>query len=114
MHESSLAKAILREVLFRAEEAGARRVVSVHGRVAETEALSRESLSTSFEALAIGTPAEGASLDLELTHVRARCGDCGADYLPEHHVLLCPDCGSTSGEIAGPTGLAVDSIEIEE
>jgi hydrogenase nickel incorporation protein HypA/HybF len=84
----------------------------VHGRVAETEALSREALALHFAAHARGSAAEGAELELELVHVRARCRDCGADYLPEHHLLLCPTCGSTDGEQHGETGLRIDRIEV--
>lgn len=112
MHESSLAKAILREVLKRADDGGAERVVAVRGWVAETEALSRESLVASFEALARGTKAEGAHLELTVTHVEARCADCGAEYRPEHHVLLCPACGGTDGELLGRTGLGIVAIEV--
>jgi len=112
MHESSLAKAILREVLKRAEEGDAPRVVAVRGWVAETESLSRESLSMSFEAMARGTRAEGARLDLRVTHVAARCSACGDEYWPEHHVLICPACGGTEGELLGRTGLGVDAIEV--
>jgi hydrogenase nickel incorporation protein HypA/HybF len=113
MHESSLARAILREVLLRAEEGGAARVLAVRGWVAESEALSRESLAAAFAAMAAGTKAEGAALELAVTHVRARCAACGAEYLPEHHVLLCPACGAASGELLGRTGLGVAAIEVE-
>jgi hydrogenase nickel incorporation protein HypA/HybF len=113
MHESSLANAILREVLKRADEGGARRVLAVHGWVAETETLSRESLSSSFEAMARGTSAEGATLHLALSHVTARCAECKAEYQPEHHVLICPACGAASGELLGRTGLGIDRIEVE-
>ena len=109
MHESSLARAILREVLSRA---GDERVVAVRGWVAETETLSRESLSATFEVMARGTAAEGAALDLTVTHVSARCAGCGAEYLPEHHLLICPACGATEGELLGRTGLGIDVIEV--
>jgi hydrogenase nickel incorporation protein HypA/HybF len=110
MHESSLAKAILREVLRRTGEGD--RVLVVRGWVAETETLSRESLSVSFEVMARGTAAEGARLELTVTHVAARCAGCGREYLPEHHVLICPACGATEGELLGRTGLGIDTIEI--
>jgi hydrogenase nickel incorporation protein HypA/HybF len=113
MHESSLAKQILEAVVGRAESAGARRVRVVRGWVAETESLSRESLDFHFAAHARGTPAEGARLELALIHVEARCRACGAIYAPEHHVLLCPACGSTDGEQIGRTGLGVDEVEVE-
>jgi hydrogenase nickel incorporation protein HypA/HybF len=112
MHESSLAKAILREVLQRADEERAERVVAVRGWVAETEAISRESLLLSFAAMARGTKAEGATVDLTVTHVEARCKGCGAVYRPDHHVLICPACGATEGELLARVGLGIDAIEV--
>ncbi len=85
----------------------------VRGWIAETESLSPESLSLHFAAHARGTKAEGAQLLLELIRVEARCRACGRTYAPEHHVLLCPGCGSTEGEALRQTGLAVTSIEVE-
>jgi hydrogenase nickel incorporation protein HypA/HybF len=113
MHETSLARQVLDAVLQRAETDGASRVREVRGWVAETESLSPESLALHFAAHARGTKAEGAKLLLELIHVEARCRACGHTYAPEHHLLLCPACGSTDGEELRQTGLAVTSIEVE-
>lgn len=113
MHESSLAKQILTAVLQSAEADGATRIHAVRGWVAETETLSQQSLGFHFAAHARGTAAEGARLDLRLIHVEARCGACAATYAPEHHMLLCPACGSTDGEFLGPTGLGIDSLEVD-
>ena len=111
MHESSLAKRILSEVLARAGERPVRRVTGV---VAEDEALSREALGFHFRAHARGTLAESAELELELRQVSARCRACGADFLPDHHVLLCPSCGSTDAALEGETGVFIDSIVVED
>lgn len=113
MHESSLARQILNAVLERAEAEHASRVHAVRGWVAETETLSPESLSFHFAAHARGTRAEGARLELRLIHVEARCHACGETYAPEHHVLLCPACGGTDGELLGRTGLGIDTVEVE-
>lgn len=113
MHESSLARTLLGVVLEHAGAEGAARVLVVRGWVAESEALSRESLALHFAAHARGTLAEGARLELLLLHVAARCACCGHTYRPEHHVLLCPGCGGTTGELLGPTGLGIDALEVE-
>jgi hydrogenase nickel incorporation protein HypA/HybF len=113
MHETSLARQVLDAVLQHAEHHGASRVRQVRGWVAETESLSPESLSLHFAAHAQGTKAEGARLLLQLIHVEARCRPCGRTYAPEHHLLLCPDCGSTDGEELQQTGLAVTAIDVE-
>lgn len=113
MHESSLARQILKVVLERAERASAARVRAVRGWVAETEALSPRALAFHFSACARGTCAEDATLDLRLVHVRARCRACQAEYAPEHHLLLCPACGSSDGEQLGETGIRVEALEVD-
>ena len=114
MHESSLARQILREVLRTAEEAQSPKVKAVHGWVAETEALTPESLEFHFHAHAKGTIAEDATLHLRCTHVKARCQSCGHLYPPEHHVLLCPACDSTDAVLLGEIGLGIERIEVHE
>jgi hydrogenase nickel incorporation protein HypA/HybF len=113
VHESAVAKSILHAVLERACVEKARRVHSVRGWVAETETLRLDSLAFHFAAYARGTPAEGATLDLRLTHVKARCEQCGLEYLPDHHVLLCSGCGSTRAQLLSSTGLGIESIDVE-
>jgi hydrogenase nickel incorporation protein HypA/HybF len=113
MHESSLARQVLAAVLDRARREGATRIRAIRGWIAETEALSPESVRFHFDLLAKGTPAEGAELTLALLHVSARCGACGFVYAPDHHVLLCPECSSTDGELLGQTGLGIDAIDVE-
>lgn len=113
MHELSLAKQILDAVLERARAARARRVITVRGWIAETEALSPGSLDFHFAAYARGTLAEGAQLDLRLVIIEARCLACKTTYVPDHHLLLCPACGSTDGEELGETGLGIDELEVD-
>jgi hydrogenase nickel incorporation protein HypA/HybF len=113
MHESGLAKRILDVVLERARQERAQRVRVVRGWIAETEALSAQSLEFHFSAHARDTPAQGAKLELRLIHVEARCRHCGATYAPEHHVLLCPACGSTEGDELGVTGLGIEALEVD-
>ncbi|MGD0675831.1 MAG: hydrogenase maturation nickel metallochaperone HypA [Polyangiaceae bacterium] len=113
MHESQLARAILREVLARAAQVDAARVLAVRGRLAETEAVSRDSLVLSFTAMAIGTPAEGARLELSIEHVVARCRACRAEYKPEQHVIVCPRCGDFGADLLGSTGLVIEAIDVD-
>jgi hydrogenase nickel incorporation protein HypA/HybF len=113
MHEAALARQILDTVLRRVSEERATRVLVVRGWVAETEAISPASVAFHFAAHARGTPAEGARLALRVVQVDARCGSCARTYTPEHHVLMCPACGSTDAELLAPTGLGIESLEVE-
>ena len=99
--------------LARASAEGARVVRRVDGWVAETEKLSTESLRMHFDRHAHGTAAEAAALNLRLIHVEARCDACGQDYPPDHHLLVCPHCGHVGGKLLGPTGLGIESLEVE-
>ena len=111
MHESSLAKQLLGAVLQRTGEQD--RVLRVKGWLAETEALNRLAIAFHFRALAHDTRARDAKLDLVLIHTEARCTSCHTVYKPEHHLTLCPRCGSTEGSLLGPTGLGIESIDVE-
>lgn len=113
MHESGLARTILNVVLERLHAEGGGHVRTVRGWIAESEALRPESLAFHFAAHAAGTAAAGAQLDLRLDRVPARCRQCDTRYEPDHHLLLCPACGSPDGELLGRTGLGIDAIEIE-
>lgn len=113
MHESSLAKQILSTVLDRGAQEKVVRVRSVRGWIAETERLSVQSIAFHFEAHARGTIAEGATLELTVRHVEVRCAACKATYLPDHHVLLCPRCGSADGEILGRIGIGIETMDVE-
>ncbi len=113
MHESSLGKQILSAVLDKADEVGASRIRTVRGWIAETEHLDPDSIALHFEAAAKGTAAEGATLVVEVRWVEARCSQCAVTYKPDHHVLLCPECGSTDAKLLGPTGVGVTTIEVD-
>lgn len=110
MHEASLARALLAAAL---DGAGDQRITAVRGWVAEDEALSAASLQLHFDGLATGTRAVGARLELELVHLRARCSSCAAEYAPDHHVTLCPRCGSTDAELLGRRGLGIHELDVE-
>jgi hydrogenase nickel incorporation protein HypA/HybF len=111
MHETSLARRVLAEVLARA---GGRTVRRVRGSIAEDEALDAEALRFHFRAHARGTPAEAAELEFELEHVSASCRACHARFFPEHHVHVCPRCASTDVRLDRQTGVYVESIDVEE
>ena len=113
MHESALARQMLDVILERAAPVATGRVRTVRGWIAETEALSVESLAFHFAAHARGTRAEGAQLDLRLVRVDARCRRCATLYAPEHHLLLCPVCGSSAADLLGQTGIGIETLEVE-
>jgi hydrogenase nickel incorporation protein HypA/HybF len=113
MHESSLARQLLEAALAKADREGARRILAVRGWIAESEALSRESLEYHFSAHAKKTIAQDAKIEIRTIHVSARCADCGNTFMPRDHVTLCPRCGSLNCELLGRVGIGIDAIDIE-
>ncbi len=137
MHELSLAQSILDTVLEIAEDRGAERVLKVEIRVGEFTLVNPEQLRFCLEALAEGTPAEGAEFEIELERGRLRCRECGAEWrtdeeeslkdlqdpalhaafgsdeLPSLLDLKCPKCGSKSVEIRDGDSCEVRSIRLE-
>lgn len=63
MHEASLIRSLLRQVLAQARDAGAVRVVGLTVRVGAMAHLSPEHLDEHFRQAARGTLAEGATID---------------------------------------------------
>ena len=114
MHEAALARRILAAALEGAGRSGAARIRVVRGWVAETEALSAESLALHFQAHAIGTAAEGAALEMRLIHLDAKCAACGRTYATDHHVPACPTCGSMDASLVGEPGIRLETLEVED
>lgn len=63
MHEASLIRGLLRQVLSQARDAGAVRVVGLTVRLGALAHLSPEHFGEHFREAALGTIAEGATLD---------------------------------------------------
>ena len=113
MHEASIARQILAMVLQQAEVAGATRVLAIHGRVAEDERLAAASIEVMFRGFARATVAQDATLHMQMRRVPAQCTGCSMVYEPEHHLLLCPACGSSRGTLLEPVGITIETLEVE-
>ncbi|MFC2027609.1 hydrogenase/urease maturation nickel metallochaperone HypA [Chloroflexota bacterium] len=52
-----------------------------------------QALKLCFEALSVGTIAEGARLDIKRIGIYAKCTRCGLTFRSQNVRLMCPDCG---------------------
>jgi hydrogenase nickel insertion protein HypA len=121
MHELSLMQNLIEDVVagLRArgiERAGA--VEAVRLTVGTLEIHSTESFRQAFEVATLGTPLEGAALQLTVRPARLVCCACaaesavGADEADGHvslPVAVCPKCGAVS---AVEGGRGVEPIEL--
>ena len=111
MHELSLMTNLLDAA---AATAGGSPVRALRVRVGPLSGVVIDALRFAFEALAPGTPAEGARLDIEETAPRFHCPRCAADYETPVGFYLCPSCGSGDGELRGGNELELVSIEVPD
>jgi len=108
VHELSIAESIVDTVLQRT---GAQQVHVVNVRIGRLTAVVPDALLFCFELATVGTPLEGARLDVHQTDARVHCRSCGKDPLVADLVLLC-DCGSADVEVLSGRELQVGSVEV--
>jgi hydrogenase nickel incorporation protein HypA/HybF len=94
--------------------AGDRRVARVELKVGHLRQVVPDALRFAFELVAVGTPAEGAELVLEVVPAAGVCRGCGAEGELPGFPLLCAACGSAALEIVRGEELLVDALELEE
>lgn len=113
MHEMALAQGILDVVL----DAAARHSVMKIGRikllVGKMTNTEPESLKFCFTALAAGTIAAGAELDITITPLIGKCKTCGEEFTVEHFFFICPFCQSAAVDIVSGRELKVEHLEVE-
>jgi hydrogenase nickel incorporation protein HypA/HybF len=114
MHEGHFVEEIVSAILKASRDFPEGRVRKVTVRVGEMLHLMPESVKLHFETVARGTPLEGAALDLVEVPVRVKCHTCeGEEALEDHHLLLCPRCGSPNVRITAGNQVLVDAVELE-
>lgn len=113
MHEMAIAQGVLDIALDSAVSHGAGRVLVIKIQAGEMTEVEPEALRFCFSALAAGTAAEGAALEIEVLPLVGRCRDCGREFRVERYRFLCPACGSAGVEIVSGRELRVEHLEVE-
>lgn len=106
MHEFSLMTNAMDQVLEIARRNDATQVHRIGLRVGALSGVVPEALEFAFEALKQGTPAQGATLEIERVPATFQCGQCGKSFALQEIAFDCPDCG-------GPLSLRGDGRELE-
>lgn len=113
MHEMAIAQGILDIALENAGRHDAAKITVIKLQVGEMTEVEPEALRFCFAALAAGTPAAEAILEIETTPLRARCRDCGHEFAVARFCFLCPACGSAGVEVISGRELRVEHLEVE-
>ncbi|MBS3805238.1 MAG: hydrogenase maturation nickel metallochaperone HypA [Oleiphilaceae bacterium] len=112
MHELSLCRSLLRQILEVAEQHRALAVTLVRLRMGPLSGVEAELLKTAFPLAAAGTIAESAELDLTATCVEVYCENCWKNCRAGPNQLCCARCGSCVTQLVSGDELILDSVEL--
>ena len=93
MHELALCDAMLKMVRDISREQALEGVRSITVRVGTLSGVVPRFLTDCWTAVTDGTEYDGVPLRIETEAGRARCLDCGAEFIADVEDLSCPDCG---------------------
>ena len=112
MHEMAIAQSLLDIVLQHAARQPGR-VTRVKLQVGQMTQVVPEALEFGFQALAQGTAAEKATLEIEIIPLSVHCEGCGQTAFLETYRFLCPKCQSPQVKLLTGRELAVEYLEVE-
>ncbi|MDH7570367.1 MAG: hydrogenase maturation nickel metallochaperone HypA [Armatimonadota bacterium] len=113
MHEVSLAMEVVRQALEAAANAGASRVTAVQVELGVLRGVDPDAMEMAFTAVAAGTAAEGARLDLREIPARALCRQCGTEYAVAIDHYVCPRCQAADPRLLAGNDVVLRSVECE-
>lgn len=114
MHELSIAQSILDIVRQNLPPGKVVSVSVVRLRIGAMAGVLPDSLEFCFSAITQGTPAEGATLEIEHVPLTARCATCGRESTIAPTMFICPLCGSNTLTVVSGREMQVREIEIAD
>lgn len=113
MHEMSLAQSVVRIVEDAARAQGFARVRAVHLEIGRLSGVEPEAIRFCMDAVARGTVAEAARLEIVETAGAGWCMQCARPVAVGARYDACPDCGGYEVEVTGGNELRVTELEVE-
>ena len=111
MHEVSICEHLLALLDQEARRHSVSRIVRLRLEIGRLSCLEPEALRFAFAAMAPGTIAEAAELQIDQPPVRATCQDCGAAVAVDERFGPCSLCGSDRLKMHG--GAEMRLLEME-
>jgi hydrogenase nickel incorporation protein HypA/HybF len=113
MHEMSLAEGVLQVIEDYARKEGYSRVKTVWLEIGRLSGVEVEAMRFCFDAVARGTLAEGAALEIVETEGAGWCLTCGKTVPLDTRYDPCPDCGGFQVQVTGGTAMRVKELAVE-
>jgi len=113
MHELAVTENILKIVQRHAEQAQAKRVLSIRLVIGELSSIVDDCVQFYFDYLSQNTIAAGAKLLFERPRVELRCEACGHTWQPADADWTCPQCHELKARVVKGREFYGESIEVE-
>jgi hydrogenase nickel incorporation protein HypA/HybF len=113
MHEMALTESIVDILSEEARRQGFGRVRVVRLEIGALAHVEPAALSFCFDAVARGTVAEGAALDIIRAPGEGWCLDCGKTVPLTERFGACPDCGGRRVQMTAGDELRIQELEVD-
>jgi hydrogenase nickel incorporation protein HypA/HybF len=112
MHELSLAEGVLQLIEDAARREEFSKVTTVWLEIGQLAGVEAEAMKFCFDAVARGSVAEGAQLEIIATPGSGRCMQCSAGVTLNEVFAVCPHCGAHRVQVTGGTEMRVRELEV--
>ena len=112
MHEMALAESVVEIVEDHARKAGSDQVKRVRLEIGALSHVMPEAMEFCFEAVARGSRAEGAVLEVLRIPGRAWCHGCAKEVEVTSLVDACPECGGVQLQVTGGEDMRIKDMEV--
>jgi hydrogenase nickel incorporation protein HypA/HybF len=113
VHELSVCRTLVDEVLKLARERDDARVLAVRVRVGALSGVVPALLRHAFPVAVAGTRAQGAALMIEEAPIRVRCAACAVESSVRLDRLLCGHCASARVTLLSGDELLLDRVTLQ-
>jgi hydrogenase nickel incorporation protein HypA/HybF len=108
VHEAGFCDGVLHAV---EDRAGGRAVARIGVRVGSLHRIVPAAFEQSFQLMAAGGVADGATTEVTIVPARGSCAGCGEDFATTDPPLACPHCGSFEVRASGGDELVLEWVE---
>jgi hydrogenase nickel incorporation protein HypA/HybF len=111
MHELAICRSMLQQVLAIAASNDMPAVGRIMLRIGPLAGVEPGLLCAAFPIVAVGTPCEGATVEIESMAVQVLCKHCGSTSVVRPNRLLCGTCGDWRVSLLSGDEMLLTSIE---
>jgi hydrogenase nickel incorporation protein HypA/HybF len=112
MHELSICRSALAQVLAIAASHDGRAVGRITLRIGPLAGVDPHLLSAAFPIVAAGTPCDGAILEIESMEARVHCRGCESVSIVRPNRMLCAICGDWRVTVLSGDEMLLASVEL--